>query len=237
MKTFSVEELAEYNGKDGKPCYIAYQGKVYDVSESRLWKLGVHMKRHAAGNDLTKYLQAAPHEPDVLSRYPQIGTLRKTPMVEPRIPQFLSKLIKRYPMLRRHPHPMTVHFPIVLMFSTTVFNLLYLITGIRSFETTALNCLGGGVLFIAVATGTGFYTWWMNYLLRPVRAVTIKRRVAIILLIVAIIVFIWRITNPNVLNDIDAGSVLYLLLVLSLAPLVTVNGWFGASLTFPYEKE
>ena len=47
-----------------------------------------------------------------------------------------------FPMLRRHPHPMTIHFPIVFMFSTTLFTLLYFLTGVRSFELTALNCLG-----------------------------------------------------------------------------------------------
>jgi len=41
MREFTEEELAQYNGKNGKPIYIAYKGKVFDVSTSFLverWK-------------------------------------------------------------------------------------------------------------------------------------------------------------------------------------------------------
>ena len=71
MKEFKADELAEYNGENGKPIYIAYEGKVYDVSQSKLWRKGLHMKRHRAGHDLTNDLQAAPHEEDVIQRYPR----------------------------------------------------------------------------------------------------------------------------------------------------------------------
>jgi hypothetical protein len=42
---------------------------------------------------------------------------------------------------------MVVHFPIVLMIATKACTVLYLLTGIRSFEVTGWHCLGGGVLF------------------------------------------------------------------------------------------
>jgi predicted heme/steroid binding protein len=45
LKEFTREELAKYNGKEGQPVYVAYDGKVYDVSESKLWKTGAHMMR------------------------------------------------------------------------------------------------------------------------------------------------------------------------------------------------
>jgi predicted heme/steroid binding protein len=40
MKVFSLSELSKYNGKRNMPAYIAYKGKVYDVSNSFLWKGG-----------------------------------------------------------------------------------------------------------------------------------------------------------------------------------------------------
>jgi predicted heme/steroid binding protein len=164
MQEFDIAELEKFDGNNGRPVYVAHKGKVYDVSNSKLWKNGLHMKRHHAGNDLTVDIQGAPHEPDVLERYPLIGTLKKesTEAAELEIPRSLAWLLEKVPMLRRHPHPMTVHFPIVFSFSTTIFNILYLITGIKSLEITALHSLGAGILFTVVAIVTGLYTWWLS---------------------------------------------------------------------------
>jgi len=236
MQEFDIAELEKFDGNNGRPVYVAHKGKVYDVSNSKLWKNGLHMKRHHAGNDLTADIQGAPHEPDVLERYPQVGILKKEAM-ELEIPQPLTWLLEKVPMLRRHPHPMTVHFPIVFSFSTTIFNILYLITGIKSLEITALHSLGAGILFTAVAIVTGLYTWWLNYMAKPLRAVNIKLTFALILLAVQIITFIWRLKVPHVMESIQGANLIYLLLILSLFPIVVVIGWFGAFLTFPVEKD
>ena len=237
MKEFTLKMLAENNGKNGKPTYIAHKGKVYDVSESRLWKYGTHMKRHKAGNDLTTDIQAAPHQTDVLEKYPQIGILKNEEDTQMPMPEFLSRLLKRFPMLRRHPHPMTVHFPIVFMFSATVFTILFLMTGIHSFETTAFHCLGAGMLFSVVAIATGWYTWWLNYQATPLKAVTIKKKVSIIMLAIATIAFIVRAAVPDIIYPFSGTSFFYLIPVLYLFTFVTVIGWYGASLTFTIEKE
>ena len=34
----TIQELKNYDGKNGRKAYIAYKGKIYDVSESFLWK-------------------------------------------------------------------------------------------------------------------------------------------------------------------------------------------------------
>jgi predicted heme/steroid binding protein/uncharacterized membrane protein len=237
MKEFDPDELSQCDGKDGKPVYIVHRGRVIDVGGSKLWKGGVHMKRHHAGEDITADLQAAPHGPDVLDRYPQVGVLKKEEIPEIKIPEALSWLLAKFPMLRRHPHPMTVHFPIVFMFSTPVFNIIYLITGVKVFELTALHCLAGGILFTVVAIMTGFYTWWLNYMAKPLRAVTIKRRLAITMLATEIVVFVWRIKVPDILDSFGTASLIYFLLVLSFLPMVTAMGWYGAQLTFPIERE
>lgn len=238
MQEFDIAELEKYDGKGGRPIYIAYQGKVYDVSDSKLWKSGLHMKRHHAGGDLTIDIQGAPHAPDVLERYPQIGTLKEeaADVAELEIPRSLAWLLEKYPFLRRHPHPMTVHFPIAFTFSTSIFNILYLITGIKSLEITALHSLAAGILFTAVGIATGVYTWWLNYMAQPMRAVKIKIPLTLTLLVTLVIIFIWRISDPNVLDSIQGVNILYLLLVLALIPMITVIGWFGASMTFPVEK-
>ena len=73
---FTEEEPAQYNGKNGNPAYVVYNGKVYDVSASFLWKDGTHQVLHSAGVDLTDALdQAAPHGGDVLQKFPVVGIL------------------------------------------------------------------------------------------------------------------------------------------------------------------
>ncbi len=74
MKTFSREELKEYDGSNGIS-YVAYQGKVYDVSKSFQWKKGAHQAIHKAGQDLTEASKDAPHSTDLLFRFPVVGKL------------------------------------------------------------------------------------------------------------------------------------------------------------------
>ena len=237
MKKINSGELSKCNGKNGNPVYIAHEGHVYDVSESKMWEGGVHMQRHHAGRDLTSDIQAAPHGLEVLERYPQVAMLKERAVPARKMPKILARLLVRFPILRRHPHPMTVHFPIVFMFSSTMFTLLYLITGIAAFELTGLHCLGAGIIFTPVVMGTGYYTWWLNYMAKPLRPVTIKKRVSIILLSIEVIAFVWRLTSPDILMSFRFVSGIYLMLMISLFPLAIVLGWFGATLTFPIEKE
>lgn len=236
MLELDLEELAENTGREGKPVYIAYQGKIYDVSGSKLWKTGTHMRRHSSGKDLTVDLGAAPHGPEVFDRYPQVGVVKQAKPAEPKT-TFLEPLFKRQPFLRRHPHPMTVHFPIAFMFAATVFTLLYLVTGIATFETTSFHCLGAGLLFTPLVILTGFTSWWVNYMAKPVRAVTIKMTLSLCLLAVSLCAFIWRVAVPDIIVVFRTSSAIYLLLILSLSPMVAVIGWFGAKLTFPIERD
>ena len=74
MRVFIKEELRKYDGSNG-PAYFAYEGKVYDVSQSFHWKRGVHQVTHHAGCDLTKALKGAPHGPDMLDKFPIVGVL------------------------------------------------------------------------------------------------------------------------------------------------------------------
>ncbi len=56
-------DFQQFNGKDGKPAYIAYKGHIYNVSESKHWKNGTHMNSHMAGEDLTDAFYIAPLDP------------------------------------------------------------------------------------------------------------------------------------------------------------------------------
>jgi predicted heme/steroid binding protein len=75
LKKVTVQELEENNGKNGKPAYFAYKGKVYDVSESSFWLDGDHLGMHQAGKDLTEELEMAPHKEENFQRVKLVGDL------------------------------------------------------------------------------------------------------------------------------------------------------------------
>jgi predicted heme/steroid binding protein/uncharacterized membrane protein len=239
-KHFTEEELAAYNGQTGKSVFIAYKDRVIDVTGSRLWLNGLHMMRHHAGKDLTDEFKDAPHNEDVLDRYPQVGILKKEEITvsdEHKMPRILTWIFNRYPLLKRHPHPFIVHFPIVLLALSPLFTALYLITGTRSFEITSFHCLAGGLLFTLAAIPSGLLTWWVNYSAHFFKPVIIKIILSPILFVLGIIVFIWRFKNPLILKHVASYDFLYLSLLFLIAPLALTIGWFGATMTFPIRKD
>jgi predicted heme/steroid binding protein/uncharacterized membrane protein len=71
----TAEELHSFDGKEGRPAFIAYKGKIYDVTKSKLWKDGSHARKHHAGCDLTDTLKTAPHTEDKILTMPEVGKL------------------------------------------------------------------------------------------------------------------------------------------------------------------
>jgi predicted heme/steroid binding protein len=75
VEDMTSEELVYYDGKEGRPGYIAYEGTIYDVSKSGIWYDGVHFFRHPAGADLTRFLSQAPHGEEKILKMPKMGKL------------------------------------------------------------------------------------------------------------------------------------------------------------------
>ncbi len=71
----TIDGLCQFDGKEGRPAYVAYKGLLYDVTKSKLWKNGLHAAKHAAGNDLTDMLKNAPHGEDKVLAMPATGKL------------------------------------------------------------------------------------------------------------------------------------------------------------------
>ena len=47
MRKFTKETLSNYNGKNGRPAYIAFNGTVYDVTNNTHWLNGENNGIHA----------------------------------------------------------------------------------------------------------------------------------------------------------------------------------------------
>jgi predicted heme/steroid binding protein len=92
------EELAQFNGQDGTPAYVAVSGVIYDVSSSKLWDNGNHEGVHQAGRDLTEDLKTAPHVRSVIERFPVVGqlttaTVKQPGKTVPLVPIFVAAVI------------------------------------------------------------------------------------------------------------------------------------------------
>lgn len=225
MKDLKPEDMGTFSGKDGAPAYVAYNGKVYDVSGSKLWKAGIHMMRHKAGSVLDGQMAAAPHGPEVLERVPRVGRIM-TPAAPERVEESgLSRFLNRHPFLKRHPHPMVVHFPIALIIGSLFLEAAFLLTGFASLRTSSLHCLGMGFLSLPFAVGTGYLTWIINYMGKPLRPVKIKIWLSWPLFALSMIVLVWQINAGT-----ETGPA-YLISLLALSALVSAVGYYGGQLT------
>ncbi len=75
LERYKRNQLALRNGQDMEEIWVAYQGIIYDVSKSRLWREGKHYE-HWAGQDLTEELERdAPHMAEVFLRFEKVGVL------------------------------------------------------------------------------------------------------------------------------------------------------------------
>jgi predicted heme/steroid binding protein len=73
-KTFTLEELSKFDGKDGAAAYIAIDGVVYNVTDADGWNEGEH-EGYYAGQDLTAAFEASPHKDSMLSGLEIMGKL------------------------------------------------------------------------------------------------------------------------------------------------------------------
>jgi uncharacterized membrane protein len=153
------------------------------------------------------------------------------------LPPALARFLDRFPQLKRRPHAMLAHFPIVFLLSATCFSLLFRSTGNRAFDDTAFYCLGGGLLTLPPTVATGLFTHWLNFGGGADQTVPIEKALSYAEMFILAAAFIWRWLNPLVLADLSGVNLIYFFLVLSLTPLVTASGYFGGMLTFPLEAE
>lgn len=72
--TFTLEELSQYDGKDGNPAYVAVNGTVYDVTNNAAWAAATHFGL-TAGKDLTNEFASCHAGQPILSKLKVVGKL------------------------------------------------------------------------------------------------------------------------------------------------------------------
>jgi predicted heme/steroid binding protein len=74
LQNYTLSELAEYNGKNGNPAYVAVNGVVYDVTDNAAWAAASHFGLNA-GRELTGAHASCHANQDVLSKLKVVGRL------------------------------------------------------------------------------------------------------------------------------------------------------------------
>jgi uncharacterized membrane protein len=149
----------------------------------------------------------------------------------------LEKPPPNYSFFIRQLHPLIIHFTIVFILSTLIFIILFFVTGLSSFETTAFHCLGAALISLPVALVTGLTSQRRYYPEKLQEMFQVEISLSRILLLISLVAFVWRLLNPDILLSWGWRSIIYFLLILSLTPLVTVISFFGGLLIFPLEND
>ncbi len=222
------DELQQYNGKEGKPIYISYKGKIYDVSKSKLWKDGVHMNIHEAGEDLTNDLSGAPHGEEVLDKFEQVGILENESEY-----LYIDKKESLRDLYRKfHPHPTLVHFPIASLFLGALLQFLFLITKTSSFESAAFYSILFATVFQFPAIISGISSWWLNYDSTLTPIFRNKLRYSAILLFMTCFVVIIRLFIGDISFRDDILSLTYNIIIFINVPVVFILGFYGGKITW-----
>jgi predicted heme/steroid binding protein len=77
-RSYTLEELALYDGKDGNDCLVAVDGDVYLIEGFALWVEGEHITsggRARCGFDLTEVIDESPHGRSKLELLKKVGIL------------------------------------------------------------------------------------------------------------------------------------------------------------------
>ncbi|MFP4399883.1 MAG: DUF2231 domain-containing protein [Desulfonatronovibrio sp.] len=233
-RQFTLEEVARGDGRDGRPVYVVFENTVYDLTDSPLWKKGSHMNMHLSGVDLTDQLAGAPHFAEVFTseRVKEAGVLKPEQRSKD-LPGPMKLLFRLFPILRRHPHPISVHFPTAYLTGAFLFLLIHQVFGSSSnlnFELFAFVMLILGVVSALPTIGTGFLTLWVNYRFKKTWLVRWKIRLALILLAAGFLAIILRASGAV---EMAFFQWVYFILLLVLALLVMGLGYLGGQMVFP----
>lgn len=228
MKEFTPEELAKFDGAEGRAAYVAMNGKVYDVSESKLWKTGRHMNKHAAGGDLSGDFPQAPHGDEVFERVALVGAIKSAPPAR-EIPRWADF------MLGFHPHPILVHFPQAFFTFAPVFLALFALLGNEYFERTAYYLLLTGLLTGVPAYFAGIFHWKYKYGGSVKFAYIFKIAMSAVLIAYSAVLFVIH-TSRGALGTDEAGGAM-LAMYLILIPIAASIGHVGGAIVFGGRKK
>ncbi len=132
-----------------------------------------------------------------------------------------------------HIHPLFVHFPQALFPVAFAALSLYLLTGIREFETGAFIAALFGALAAPLTTASGFFDWWNRYQAYLTSVFKIKITGSFVLMALAGPAVLLRAFHPD-LAALPLGGLgwAYFGLLAACTATCVVLGYYGGKLVF-----
>jgi membrane-associated progesterone receptor component len=75
QRTFTLEELAAFTGKNGEPAYVAVNGIVYDMTTNRAWAAASHFGLTAGKEYTQEFASCHAGQQSILAALPVAGRL------------------------------------------------------------------------------------------------------------------------------------------------------------------
>lgn len=72
-RNFTTEELATFDGKNGRPAYVAVNGTVYDVTNNRAWAAATHFGLLAGKEYSQEFASCHAGQQTILTSLPVVG--------------------------------------------------------------------------------------------------------------------------------------------------------------------
>ncbi len=217
-KYFAIPELRIFDGKEGRPAYVSFEGRVYDVSNSRLWKDGLHLGSHHAGYDLTENMMRAPHGEEVLSKFHIVGELsHEEPLRHRLVHRIRQRIMKRMDGL--HLHTPLVQFSIAYSVIVPLLSILYIYTGEAFFERASYYMLALGFIILSFAALLCLLSGKEAYRGNTTEIFNRKIILTIALAIIITVCFVWRTLYPDILITEELNYI-YLALLVSMIPII-----------------
>lgn len=75
LKQFTTEELAQNDGRAGRPAYVSVNGNVYDVTDKDVWSDGIHFGLLAGTDVSSGFASCHVGQTDIIENLPLVGVM------------------------------------------------------------------------------------------------------------------------------------------------------------------
>lgn len=157
---------------------------------------------------------------------------KQAPPSDAPAPAFFSFETVTSLMIKHHLHPITVHFPNGIIPMAVVFIFLAVIFQFAGLAAASFYSMIFVVLTLPVALFTGYNEWQKKYRGAMTRIFKIKIISALVVTASAVIIVLWHLLTPKILQTSSSMRTGFLLLHLILLAATAIAGYIGGKLVF-----